>query len=368
MKTLLRLSILWVGMFFCFASPAQDCVFKKELSSEWLQYVEEQFIPFDGQTAANVAYLKIKNSASEGGFLGVSSTSSLSVFVNNRLIATGSSFMLNLDSLATRYSSNDLVFAFYSKQKISHETLRTGLCFPGTYNREVGYEEHGFHFYFRDFVILGMLLLMMLVVAMIRLNPKLASDYFSVAKIFSFREGDESQLYTRIGSSTNILFYVYCSLLVGYYLFVLFHFLPDTYHTALNFVATGFWEAVLQWLKLSSIVFLLLCMKILLLFGFSYLFGMPEAGGIHFFNWVRLLVVFFGILSAVLFVYYIWHGRDQTLLVYMFRLVAWITAAWIILIFLKLAGKVNGSMFHLFSYICATELIPFLFIAKVLYN
>jgi hypothetical protein len=211
------------------------------------------------------------------------------------------------------------------------------------------------------------LVLTVLVVVIIRLNPKLAGDYFSIGKIISLRE-DESQVLTRIGNSTNILFYVYSSLLLGYFFMIVFRFLPDDYRLPLYFQADSFSGSILQWLKLSSIILLVLVTKIILVLNLSYLFGITEIGGIHFFNWIRMIVVFFGILTAVVFIYFISHGYDSSTHGFFLKLVVWLTGGWMVLVFLKLSGRANASMFHLFSYICATEVIPFLFIIKVLYN
>ena len=62
-----------------------------------------------------------------------------------------------------------------------------------------------------------------------QINPKLTSDYFSITKIFSTREGEDGQSSSRITSSINILFYAYCSLMLGYFLMIIFHYVPSQY-------------------------------------------------------------------------------------------------------------------------------------------
>jgi hypothetical protein len=94
---------------------------------------------------------------------------------------------------------------------------------------------------FRDFAIIGVLILMIVLIVITQLNPKLASDYFSVTKIFSVREGEETQTYSRITSSINILFYAYSSLMLAYYLMIIFHFLSPHYTIALR-LGHPFWK------------------------------------------------------------------------------------------------------------------------------
>ena len=69
-----------------------------------------------------------------------------------------------------------------------------------------------------------MLILISVLIVVDQLNPKLSSDYFSIIKMFFMREGEDSQIHSRITSSINILFYVYCSLMIGYYLMIIFRF------------------------------------------------------------------------------------------------------------------------------------------------
>jgi len=211
------------------------------------------------------------------------------------------------------------------------------------------------------------LILMIVLIVITQLNPKLASDYFSVTKIFSVREGEETQTYSRITSSINILFYVYSSLMLGYYLMIIFHFLPSQYRAAMVFQSATFWEAVIHWVELSLIVLGLFFLKIVLIYGLSFVFGMGQIGGFHFFNWVRLLLGVFGVLSIVVFLYFITHGQRKGFYFFFLGTMAWVLASWIVLIVLKLWRQMDRSLFHLFSYICATELIPFLITLKVLY-
>jgi len=340
----------------------------KDLRSEWLVYEKGKFVPYaDRQSSPEVIYLKLDARQLKSQYLEVKGLRPVNLFINNFMASSGQNMRLSIDSLATAFSSNTLLIAIQHRDA-GHRGLSTkldgktdqSLLTGGLVKRETSF--------FRDFAVLAMLVLMAFAVVIVRLNPKLASDYFSVAGIISTRDIQESQFYTRIGSSTNILFYAYCSMLLAYYLMITFNFTTDQFPIANAFKGERFIPVVLQWLKLSAYVLAIFFLKIILVFGASYLFGMPQLGGIHFFNWVRLILVFFGVLTIILFIYFIWHGQSPSVHAGMLKLLGWLMGGWILLIFLKLAGNASASMFHLFSYICATELIPFLFIIKVLYK
>lgn len=362
-----RFLILGAAFFLItLSSIAQPLYLKKDLLPEWTVFDQGKYIPFSPTLSENTIYLRLNTREYRGDVISIQSTKEFDLLINGLVFGSGKSFKLPLDSLSRKYASSVILLAIHQKD-LSAERIKTTLLTrktPGLYDTLVKRDSHAF----RDFAILAAFVLVAMLIMMVRLNPKLAADYLSIPRMFSLREGEDSQLYSRIANSTNILFYVYCSLLISYYLIVIFHFVTGVYPLASYFEAETFGGTVWQWLKLSMIVLSLLFCKIILVFGLSFLFGVREVQGIHFFNWIRMLVVFFGILSAVLFVYFLWHGHSVETHVLFLRLLGWICAAWMVLIFFKLSGRVNASLFHLFSYICATELIPFLIIIKVLYN
>jgi hypothetical protein len=365
-KIFLRLIIFLVA-----SGPAvlaQQFSLKKDLQKEWMVYEEKGYVPFAGrEDAAQTIYFWLDAETYSADRLLLESPRHFDMFVNGQVAGDGKRLALRIDSLAKVFGTSNLLVG------VRQDKIRTGglttvveepIQFSSAQN-DLGLRQSTA---FKDFVITGIIILLLMLVVIIRLNPKLATDYFSVTKIFSMREGDDNQLYSRIGNSVNILFYVYCSMLLGYYLVVIFHFIPDRYTLALSFQAKSFGMALLLWLELSVVILLVFLFKIVLVFGLSFLFGMREVAGIHFFNWVRLFLVIFGAMSMVLFVYYISHGQSEDFLSGLLRLLSWVMGGWMVLIFLKLSARMGHSMFHLFSYICATELIPFLITIKVLYN
>jgi hypothetical protein len=128
----------------------------------------------------------------------------------------------------------------------------------------------------------------------------------------------------------------------------------------------GYLSGWLTWLKLSAIIFAFLFVKMIIVYLVASLFGVRDISGFHFFNFTRLLLVSIGVLTLIISVYYILHGQQKGFYFFLYEFVLWILGGWIILLFLKLANRVQHSVFQLFSYICATEIIPFLLIVKVL--
>ena len=348
-------------------SAAQHVSIIKDLHNEWKVYDGNQYVDFNRDSEGiSTVYFSLEASSFPEMELYVNSSSAHSVFVNGKLNASGTgAARLSIDSLSKVYNAPVLQVSVHQRE-IHPDGLQTAVV-SKRIRAEFSEMLSPHYSAFRDFAIIGIMVLLIMLIVITQLNPKLASDYFSVTKIFSMREGEDGQSYSRITSSINILFYAYSSLMMGYYLIIIYHFLPREYPTALFFQATTFWDVVLQWAELSLIVLVVFFLKIVMVYGLSYVFGMKEIGGVHFFNWVRLLVGVFGVLTVVLFLYFISHGSRPGFYDFLLGTVTWVFAGWMVLIILKLQRHLQHSMFHLFSYICATELIPFLITIKVLY-
>jgi hypothetical protein len=359
----ISLAIFFVSIM---ASPAwaASLVVKKDLSSEWLVYENGRFTKFDGQEASTI-YIEINASRFAGDFLSIASASRFHLFINGKLAADGSTLQLSLDSLAKRYTTAMQVSIHVEK---SGGWLQTTIKSRNVQKNETSVIEMHKGTSFRDFSIVAALLIIILLITITRLNPKLAADYFSIQKIFSPSEGEDSQVYSRMTSSTNILFYLFCSLMLGYFLIIIFQFVAGRYVLAYGFRVDTFGVALVLWLKLSLVILLLFFAKIILVYGLAYLFGMQGVAGVHFFNWIRLILVIFGAAAVILSCYFIGRGQSESFFTALFKFFSWALAGWMIIILFKLRGRTDHSVFHLFSYICATELIPFLFIIKILYH
>ena len=348
-------------------AAAQEYTVTRDFEREWKVFQNDKYEPFQKVGRSRSIFFTVEVGKYRNDYLFLESFVPFSVFINGQLVESSDKpLQLKIDSLNSIFQGSVWQVSVFG-EKIKSENLRTLILSKTPKNSSAIDPLPGRISSFRDFAIIGILILMIVLIVITQLNPKLASDYFSVSKIFSVREAEETQTYSRIASSVNILFYVYSSLMLGYYLMIIFNFLPPQYRAAVFFQSSTFWEAVINWLELSFIVLALFFVKIILIYGLSFVFGMGQIGGFHFFNWVRLLLGVFGVLSIVVFLYFITHGQREGFYFFFLGTMAWVLAFWIVLIILKLWRQMDRSLFHLFSYICATELIPFLITLKVLY-
>lgn len=344
---------------------------KRNLRAEWLSFEEGTYKPVGDKpvTRLNTIYFQLDPQSDAGDYLSVKSSKPYFIFVNGKVSGEFVGWSkFRIDSMLQRerraswvaihqdgVNERDLVTEVISRRRpaLEQEDLTK---IPRPYS------------HFRDFVVLAGLLIILLFLLAFRANPKLASDYFAAARIFTSREMDESQASVRLTGGSNVQFYVLCSLLIGYYLLIILQHLPAEYAVPVRFQVSGFWTMWWQWLKLSVIVFFVLVAKVFLIFVLTRLFDMRGMARFHFFNWIRLLLVTLGAATIILFMYFISRGDDAGYYVAFLSVVVAVLVAWIVVAFFKLSGRTGHSLFHLFSYLCATEIIPLIITVKVLFQ
>ncbi len=364
------MSAVVLTTFFISAFAQERFTGVKDLRTEWLSYekgayepVEE--IPFRG---LRTVYFQLDPRTHAGEYLRIRSGRPYFLFVNGAVRGefTGSS-RFRIDSLLA--AGNRAGWIAIHQRRINERDLVTEVLSQERERQSAGIEMvRRQHDSFRDFVVLAGLIIIVLFVVAFRLNPKLTSDYFSVRRIISLRDTEEGQSGIRLTGGLSIQFYVLCSLMIGYYLIIVIQHLPVHYMLSDRFHTRTFGMMWWQWLKLSVIVFLLLSAKVLIIFSLTRLFDMRGVARIHFFSWIRLLLVVVGAATVIMFMYFIGRGDNPTHYVIFLTVVVAVLALWIAIAFFKLSGNAGRSMFHLFSYLCATEIIPLLVTVKVLFQ
>ena len=337
---------------------------KKNIQPEWLVYSHNKYAAFSQSSEpVNTIYFLLKPNNFRGDYLVMTSTSRFSILLNGRLLLDKRKrSVLSIDSLKKISSEPSFFFTVHQEWAIEQANLITAIHSKVVTAHLSETEHRKRETSFRDFVVTAALTLFIFLVGVIRLNPRLSSDYFSVTKLFSLRETDSDQFYYRL-TSGNILFYVLISLVFAFYLMVIGQFVKMDI-TELK--TGGYVASVLTWLKVSLIIFVFLFIKMFVVYIVASLFGVRDIAGFHFFNFTRLLLVFVGVLTLILATYHLLHGQQKSFYNFLLGALSWILGGWVILLFLKLTNRVPYAVFHLFSYICATEIIPFLFIVKVL--
>ncbi len=334
-----------------------------DLKQDWFIYSDSGYVKFNEAQQTKSVHFQIKPSAGQGDYLKFKSTSPFSVFIDQQLFwADKNELYVSMDSLRLALAKTSFTMSIYGKQRIEKTSLLTQLVRQPLLAATSIYEKRPSSF-LNNFVIIGSSIILLLLILIIKLNPKLASDYFSVSKIFSMRESEDNIVYTRITSSGNFLFFGFSSLTIAFFLLLLFVQLPDK----LLIKPASLAELMRDWLRLSLLVIAVFSVKMLIIYLFATLFQLRDVAGMQFFNWTRLFFLFVGLAVSLLTISMLTRTAGTGWINFFYLATGSVLIMWIVLAFFKIAAKARISPFHLFSYLCATEIIPSLIILKILY-
>lgn len=341
---------------------------KKNLSAEWKVFDGKHYVQSDN-AQTNTLYIQVDPLANPKHYLVIQSKQFLDIFIDGRLVASKTVRQIfSLDSLSKTLAGKPFLVAIHAEGPLNFQQLTTTLSLKGVIQQKLSYEsmlEQRMPSSFRDFVVVALVLLFGYWVVSIRVSPRLFADYFSITKLFFGRETEDYQ-YFRITSAT-ILFYGFSCLALSLVFFIINHFYDIPVISGVT-QTNSFPFYITQWLLLSLVLFCVLLLKIFILFLLASVFDINEIAGFQFFNFMRLLLIVLVVVTVSISSYFLLHGLDPSVYQIFYKILGWVMFFWIVMIFLKLVARVPFSPIHLFLYICATEIIPFLVTVKILYK
>jgi hypothetical protein len=370
----MRLGFFFLLFCFCVSHGVNGSnntfIDKKDLRGEWKFFDGKRYASVrDNGDQPNTIYIQVDPIATPQHYLLIQSEQQLNIFIDGQLVSSrAKNLIISLDSLSKRLSGKPFQVAIHSQEPLNFKKLRTTLSIKGSVQHKSDIEqsiELRAPTSFRDFVIIVLVILFVYWIISIRVSPRLFADYFSVSKLFFGRETEDYQ-YFRITSAT-ILFYGFSCLALSLIFFITDHFYDIPVISGIN-EASSFFYLIGQWLLLSVVLFCVLLIKIIILFVLANIFDIREIAGFQFFNFMRLLLMVLVLLTIVISSYYLLHGLAPSVYQVFYKILGWVMLFWTVMIFFKLVSRVSFSPIHLFLYICATEIIPFLVTVKILYK
>jgi hypothetical protein len=333
----------------------------KDLQPYWQVSKGEQLEDYQGQ-AVRAIHLRITDQF-KGGLISIEAPGEFTLFINGQLqLRRNSKFILHVDSLSARYAILPLVSIF---QKANIKTIQTKLIHRGYSETENSIRPST---HFNDFVIVSVLLLFGFFVALFRFNTRLTLDYLNIAKVFSIQEREEAIVAGRIGSSVNILFFVFISLLYGLLLIIIFVSGPPVLHFSTTASTDSTATALWLWLLLSLAALLFLLMRLLIIWSMSSLFGFKGVVRFQFFHSVRSLFVVSALMGIALLIYYIAEFEKPYFFSFLLASACGFMILSTIFLYFKLLTRTSSTGFHLFFYLCGSEIISLMILIKVLMN
>jgi len=355
----MRIGVLLI-LFFLTSTWAwsQSREIIKDLKDTWQVLKGDRLVDYQGEPVQTIHFFV--NDQCKGGTILIKAPGEFALFVNGQLLVrTTMQFNLNVDSLLSIKGDSPLL-SVYHKRNV--KTVKTELIHTG--NME--------HFnlirastHFNDFVILSSLLLFGFFVILFRFNTKLTIDYLNLIKVFSIQEREDGIFTGRIGSSVNILFFVFISSLWALLLLIAFNNGPlvlqkISIHSTLG--AFGWWFLV------SVILLVFLFLKLVVLWIMSAIFGLEGLVRFQFFNFIRSLYITSVLVGIALLVYFILELENPDFFYYLLASACGFMIFNAFIFYLKLMNRTSSAVFHLFSYLCGSEIISMMILTKVLLN
>lgn len=337
----------------------------EDLTPQWKVLENGQWKSFEQRTGKpRTIYFTIDPLRNSGSQLEFDGFREYSVWLNGKLLVhrNGGRMVMDIDSLAT-LTHRELTIAVHARRGL--EFLATTIITPTL--TAVDIDERRREGHLVNFSLLVFFILGIYFIALVRSNPRLTLDYFNMVRLMSLQERDESLVMGRITSSFSILVYVFIGLWASYLLLIISQFAGTLWIVAGDYSINGLVDAFLKWGWITAALFAAVFAKILLVLLMSRIFNTREGAAVQMLNFFRLLAGLVMILSIILLFYFIFDTIAQQYYLNLITLVIWIFGLWAVLIFVKLLNKSSFTLFHIISYLCASEFFPIIILFRVLF-
>jgi Domain of unknown function (DUF4271) len=318
-----------------------------DLSGNWMSFSEDFQKP---QGNVRALHLKLE---SPNGSLQITNHQPFSLFLNNRLMASSvNKIFLPLDSVANKISF-PLNVSVFSKHDLQDLSAQIASIVPDKNMKSQKYRE--------DIIITASIFLLILVVILLNTNTVGTKEYFNIAKVFSTKYGDEESAMMRLNSANNVFLILLVAGLISLNFFGYFGI--QTYREKSFDIMDHFFFLTL----ILAIIFSVLMLKLAIIVISSRLFRLSEFASSQYFNFLRMLLFAFTFTSIILITAFMLGIEINLLKVVLKNVIIGLIVLFVITTFLKLSARRDFTVFHLFSYLCASEIIPGIILLNVFF-
>ncbi len=350
-----------------------------DLKADLLVYDDdyETYLPHVRGTAfpSNAANFWLQLNKYQSYLLLVGAVEGSSLLINQNVVANyrqSGSHVYAIDSLRQLYGDSCLVTLY--RQPLSLEEAQLAVVGQQTllvteshigesYLKVEGRPSRGFE----DFFVLVLVLLMAGLALLRNLFPRVFQSYYSLGEVLTTRSSFNSAFSYKLGGPGQLLFIVLYSGLFGFILLVLLN-------------AAGYWPEhewlgpdprfgayLWSWLRLTGLVLMLQLLKYFMLQVTAGVFNFQEFAAVHYFDFLRISQMFFSVLLGAVAVVFLSLPLQipvgAEILLKVLLVFALLRTG---LIFFKLMQLAKFRKTYLFSYLCATEILPLLVGLKLL--
>ncbi|MEJ8758435.1 DUF4271 domain-containing protein [Pontibacter sp. H259] len=349
------------------------------VTSDWLVYKSgtNELVPFiEGANTENHALHQWLRITPKNEFaVSFVAPKDLCLFLNNQLIFVASStaeYQLNLAPYARNLKPKEgkyLLTVWHPVQQPIVSSFKNAVLAPQNQPKET--VEVPFATRARKLVNLNPFIVFTLLIGLLygALKSNYPSDFSNLYNINSFfrvASLQEGSLSKPVSSWSSILFILVFSLSLSL-LVVAIHteaLQVRLLNQLIPATAAGVSSKIISY---TILIFFFILLKYLFLKMMSFIFGLEEVVHLQYLEFLRTLL-FLGIFLPVVVLFYLAFNASmpQIILTVANTVVALILVVTVIRVFATVNTKVSVLNLHLFSYLCATEVIPLAVILKLI--
>lgn len=346
----------------------------RDLRPDWEFYSEKDhgYLPYiaGNETVTKTIYFHLPLRKYRNKYLIISFQPAASLWINERLAGhypERETVWFSIDSLIQNHAKDTILVSVYDPASTFDELVTViGVKAPVTveaksvneiFKRNVSKEKN-------SFIVIAFLIIAFFTF-WYNIFPGEFRFFFSLGSLFTPHGGAGSLTGSLVITKPKLIFIIGLSFVISYLLVV--HQYVDEI-PVLSGLLTGH-SVFGGWFLLSMVIFIVFILKYLLILILGSLFGIRDLSNFYFLGIMVLSMIFYAFLFIIIIVsgLSVYHKTGSVIQFFTY-LVVFFYPLRMVFMFFALRRNTTINNLHLFSYLCATELIPVIFGLKYLFQ
>lgn len=362
--------VLWPNITF--AGVNNDFTILKNLNQEWMVYDQDRtsYVPYVLQTpfrTSSISFM-LDLAGNKEYILQCCIQKGTSLFIDQKIISKfneAGCHQYSIDSLYKTYGKESVFITLFNpslkREKIKTLIVDEVKLLQDQEQANVLTISRREFSGFKDFFILGILFILIFMAALYNLYPKSFNDFHNVGKVFSFKLRDESIIASRPVSTVNLLFILMYCVMLAFLIIVIWQQIGGVPNSFGFINLSNLGNLSLSLILFTLLIFLAVIVKYILISAMSRLFDMKAFSTIHFFDFIRMSLMFMiFLLVMTTFLLLTFNSLPAFAFKWIIYFIVFFAFIIVLMLFFKLLSTYSFRNIHLFSYLCTTEILPML--------
>lgn len=361
---------LFLLFFFLFGSTWATAQVLENYDGEWSSSLEQSMLGSIGQKQ-----VKLDVKAFQQSFFQFEVPGNSTVFVDGKLwilTSNDTTFFVPTNALKTEFKKDSLLITVVSdKIRLGEFGLTiTKVARSEKEDKELSgvdqfltQEKRTLIQPLEDFIALSLLLILALAAVYRRVYPFLMGVLLKPLSVIKAEDFSESGGLQKVFSFDILFFLFIVSMMLGQSLLTgILLFRPDWLDSGAHLTTLSL---IYYWLIASFLLLILTLLKFSAIKLISYLFDLGKSEFAHFFYLLRLITFGFAFILVVTTFFTINEFFElKMVFTQLMKLVFWVYLLGVLGLFLIMMNRLDFKKYHLFTYLCIAEIVPFLVLTK----